>query len=129
MLGVQRLVSATGTLEPLPSRNLHPHTTRSHLARAFPPPQFPTARLQIIRDLHFYEWQIRTQRLGEQLYPLYYPELFRKNSAAASSSFDEPVAASPSGQQLCECASPRAPWRRATRPHVRLQTPLDSTPS
>ena len=35
---------------------------------------YPTARLQIVRDLFFYEWQLRTKRLGEMLRPLYYPE-------------------------------------------------------
>lgn len=32
---------------------------------------YPTARLQLVRELFVGEWQERTQRLGETLYPLY----------------------------------------------------------
>ena len=38
---------------------------------------FPSARLQLLRDLFFAEWQMRSQRLGEQLYPILFPEARR----------------------------------------------------
>ena len=64
---------------------------------------FPSARLQIVRELFFGEWQARTHRLGAQLYPLYYParaavgaaEKARGSGAAGSSSS---VSSSPSAK-------------------------------
>uniref|UniRef100_A0A7S3WC35 C2H2-type domain-containing protein n=2 Tax=Emiliania huxleyi TaxID=2903 RepID=A0A7S3WC35_EMIHU len=35
---------------------------------------YPTARLQIVRDLFFREWQSRSRHLGRVLYPLYFPD-------------------------------------------------------
>lgn len=35
---------------------------------------YPTARLQIVRDLFFREWQSRSRRLSRELYPLYFPD-------------------------------------------------------
>jgi hypothetical protein len=45
---------------------------------------FPSARFQIVRDLYFAEWQERSQRLGELLYPLYFPPPPSPASAAAA---------------------------------------------
>ena len=50
--------------------------------------------------------QARSQRLGEQLYPLYYPEFFHKTVPAGTTSWEEPVAAG--GEQFCECARAQA---------------------
>ena len=62
---------------------------------------FPSARLQIVRELFFGEWQARTHRLGAQLYPLYYParaavgaaEKARGSSGVAGSSSSSAAAA------------------------------------
>ena len=43
---------------------------------------YPTARLQMLRDLYFGEWAMRTHRLGLQLWPLYFGEDFNANAAA-----------------------------------------------
>ena len=45
---------------------------------------FPSARFQIVRDLYFAEWQERSQRLGELLFPLYFPPPPPAGAAAAA---------------------------------------------
>ena len=55
-----RSAARTSHLHPL-SLKLNPATHRPNLATG--------------QDLFFAEWQIRTQRLGEQLYPIFYPEV------------------------------------------------------
>ena len=47
---------------------------------------FPTARLQIVRELYHGEWHARSKRLGAKLYPMYFPECFPSSSGAPSSS-------------------------------------------
>ena len=57
---------------------------------------YPTARLQLLRDIFFAEWQLRSQRLGRQLQPLYYPECFGRKSGAAAGMAGGAVASSSS---------------------------------
>ena len=76
-------------------RSIKPQTTsrfslgqRFGLTAARPPlpvhaqALYPTARLQMLRDLYFGEWAMRTHRLGLQLWPLYFGEDFNANAAA-----------------------------------------------
>ena len=65
------------------------------------PRLFPTARLQILRELHFGEWQQRTQRLGEHLRPLYFAtEPPPPPSPSSPSSDDEPTGADLSAYEI-----------------------------
>ena len=57
---------------------------------------FPTARLQVVAELFLGEWQTRTQRLGEKLWPLYFPE------AAADGAPGPSAAGAAGGEGLSE---------------------------
>ena len=54
-------------------RTIHPHCAL-----------YPTARLQMLRDLFYGEWAMRTHRLGLQLWPLYFKEDAEADAAAAA---------------------------------------------
>ena len=64
---------------------------------------FPSARLQIVRELFFGEWQARTHRLGAQLYPLYYPA--RAAVAAAEKARGSSGVAGPSSSSAAAAAA------------------------
>ena len=64
---------------------------------------FPSARLQIVRELFFGEWQARTHRLGAQLYPLYYPA--RAAVAAAEKARGSGVAGTSSSSAAAAAAA------------------------
>ena len=54
-------------------RTIHPHCAL-----------YPTARLQMLRDLFYGEWAMRTHRLGLQLWPIYFKEDAEADAAAAA---------------------------------------------
>ena len=54
-------------------RTIHPHCAL-----------YPTARLQMLRDLFYGEWAMRTHRLGLQLWPIYFKEEAEADAAAAA---------------------------------------------
>ena len=63
--------------------------------RSLAPPRSPRVHLTPLRSRGVavaQEWQMRSHRLGLQLYPLFYPECFPAKAAAASSSSAAAVA-------------------------------------
>ena len=45
---------------------------------------YPTARLQMLRELFYGEWAMRTHRLGLQLWPIYFKEEAEAEAAEAA---------------------------------------------
>ena len=54
-------------------RTIHPHAAL-----------YPTARLQMLRELFYGEWAMRTHRLGLQLWPIYFKEEAEAEAAEAA---------------------------------------------
>ena len=89
---------------------------------------YPTARLQVVRELFIGEWQARTAAFGEQLMPVYFPTGGGGGGAAGGggggSSADEGLSAY-ERQRLEQIAANRAKARAASHrdPHARAVSP------
>ena len=83
-----------------------------------------TAASPCTQDLFFAEWQMRSQRLGEKLYPIFYPEVRLPAmcvTVAPMPASDDTLSPSPaSSLSVRPTIRPRRQWRRKLRRWTRI---------